>query len=287
MQRAGCEAADGRGGGGCTRLLAGSLAGPDDESISSAGALVFSACVLSVRVQCVNDPSKQTVTRMDREEEASAVAKPEITSPSIARYPWATPISRAMLGPMRGCAMGWLAVVTICCGCGGKSRHGGADVDGGGPRPFTTGAGGTGGIPDAGFDALPDAEQDASRDVLSDYVDPGCPDMEPPPPEYECDPLADVSGCDPGFACYPWLDRPYGDGCDFEVFGSSCLPPGSGTQGQRCGNDYGWCAAQYICVVGASIGARCARLCNPSGPNTCPNGLICGLVDVEGFGVCG
>jgi hypothetical protein len=192
-----------------------------------------------------------------------------------------------MLASMRERAMGWLAVVTLCCGCGGKSRHGSTGVDDGGPQPFTTGAGGTGGLPDAGLDGAADAAEDAPSDVLSDYVDPGCPDAEPPPPQNECDPLAEETGCDAGFACYPGLDRPFGDGCEFEVFGSSCLPPGTATQGERCGNEFEWCAAQHICVVGASVGPRCARLCDPTSLNTCPNGLICGLVDVEGYGVCG
>lgn len=187
---------------------------------------------------------------------------------------------------MRERAMGWLAVAAICCGCGGKSQHGGPQDDTG-PPPFTTGAGGTGGLPDAGVDALPDASEDAAEDVFSDYEDPGCPDMEPPPPEFECDPLAPTDQCDTGLACYPWVDRPFGDGCGFEVFGSSCLPPGPGTQGDRCGDEFEWCAGGHICVVGGSAGARCAALCDPTGADTCPNGLLCGLVDVEGFGVCG
>lgn len=182
--------------------------------------------------------------------------------------------------------MGWLAVVAMCCGCGGKSQRG-SDLDDGGPQPFTTGAGGSGGLPDAGVDALPDGAEDASEDVFSDYVDPGCPDMEPPPPQNDCDPLAPMSVCDPGLACYPWVDRPFGDGCEFEVFGATCLPPGPGVQGARCGDDFDWCAAGHICVVGASAGARCARLCDPTASNSCPNGLLCGLVDVEGYGVCG
>jgi len=187
---------------------------------------------------------------------------------------------------MRAGAMGWLAAVVVGFGCGGKSQHGGG-VEDSGPPPFTTGAGGTGGVSDAGLDALPDAAEDAAEDVLSDYVDPGCPEMDPPPPQFECDALAEFNECEDGFACYPWVDRPFGDGCEFEVFGSSCLPAGTGEQGSRCGSAYEWCAAGHICVVGASAGARCARLCDPSSPNTCPNGLVCGLVDVEGFGVCG
>lgn len=174
--------------------------------------------------------------------------------------------------------------------CGGNTERGGDDPlpDSGVPDsgPVTTGSGGTQPIPDAAPD-VPDAGSDAPMDVVSDYVDPGCPDAEPPPPIAECDPFASPTGCEAGLACYPFVERPGGDGCDFERFGAICMPPGQVQAGERCGASYGWCDAGLLCVVGALSGARCLQLCDPFGPETCSGGLVCSPVDVEGYGVCG
>jgi len=174
-------------------------------------------------------------------------------------------------------------------GCGGTTRRG--FDDSASSTNSTTGAGGSPVLPDAEPDAQPDADLDAGidavSDVVSDYVDPGCPDAEPPVAVNECDPLATPTGCDPGLACYPFVERPEGDGCEPEVFGTMCLPPGGGQKGDRCGEEYDWCGAGLLCVVGAISGARCLELCDPFGPDTCPSGLVCAPVDVEGYGVCG
>jgi len=174
-------------------------------------------------------------------------------------------------------------------GCGGSTERGLDDGAGGATSSttstLTTGTGG--GLPEAGPDADLDAGSDAPIDAVSDYVDPGCPDAEPPPPEIECDPFATPTGCEPGFACYPFIERPGGDGCGFERYGASCLLPGPVQAGGRCGRDYGWCGEGMLCVVGALSGARCLTMCDPFGPATCPGGLICTSVDVEGIGVCG
>ena len=191
-----------------------------------------------------------------------------------------------MLARMRWGAPNYLLLTVFVVGCGGSTKRGlGDDLDASTvtATSSTTGFGGSGGFPDAGPDSGPDVEMD----VVSDYVDPGCPDAEPPAPIIECEPLATPDGCDPGLACYPFVQRPSGDGCGFEQYGARCLEPGTVPLGERCGDGHGWCGAAALCVVGALPGARCLQLCDPSEPNTCPNGLVCAPVDVEGYGVCG
>ena len=191
---------------------------------------------------------------------------------------------------MRWGALQFLVLAVLLAACGGNTQRGFDNDDT--TSNSTTGAGGGSIKPDTGSDAEPDAEPDAGPDVavdvVSDYVDPGCPDAEPPEGLHECEPLASPTGCEPGLACYPYLDRPEGDGCNFEEFGTVCLPPGGSQAGERCGDDsFDWCGAGLLCVVGALPGARCLELCDPYGPSTCPDGLVCAPVDVEGFGVCG
>ena len=189
-----------------------------------------------------------------------------------------------MLLPMRWGARHYLVLTVFIVGCGGTTKRGLDDeVDADTvTSTSTTGVGGSG-MPDA----EPDAGPDAAMDVVSDYVDPGCPDAAPPEPVIECQPLAVPDGCAPGLSCYPYIQRPDGDGCGFEQYGARCLEPGLVAPGERCGGEFGWCAAGALCVVGSLPGARCLQLCDPFGPNTCPNGLICAPVDVEGYGVCG
>lgn len=187
---------------------------------------------------------------------------------------------------MRWGAPYYLLLTAFVVGCGGTTRRGlddDPDADAVTSSSTTTGFGGSTGFPDA----EPDAAPDASMDVVSDYVDPGCPDAAPPAPVIECEPLATPDGCDPGLACFPYVQRPSGDGCGFEQYGARCLEPGSVPLGGRCGDSFGWCGARSLCVVGALPGARCLQLCDPFGANTCPAGLICAAVDVEGYGVCG
>jgi hypothetical protein len=191
---------------------------------------------------------------------------------------------------MRWGAPQLVLMAAFLAACGGNTRRGFDSSD----TSATSSSTGTTGMtlpPDAGPDALPDAEpdtgEDVAVDVVSDYVDPGCPDAEPPEPERECDPLASPTGCEPGLACYPFVDRPKGEGCDHETFGTACLEPGPSHAGDRCGSEFGWCAEGLLCVVGALSGARCLELCDPFSPDTCSDGLVCAAVDVEGYGVCG
>jgi hypothetical protein len=114
-----------------------------------------------------------------------------------------------------------------------------------------------------------------------------CKPEDLPPPSVECDPFG-VNTCGPGAACFPFVDHPEGSGCGAQNYGTRCAPTGVGTQGQLCGEEVGdWCAAGHVCVVGQRAGKRCAALCQPGVPDQCSGGLICGDLDVSGFGVCG
>lgn len=115
----------------------------------------------------------------------------------------------------------------------------------------------------------------------------GCKPEDLPPPRVECDPFGSNT-CGDGAACYPFVEHPGGSGCDAQTYGTRCLPIGSGTQGQLCGEEVGdWCSGGHVCVVGQRAGKRCAALCQPNVADQCSGGLICGDLDVSGFGVCG
>ncbi len=117
---------------------------------------------------------------------------------------------------------------------------------------------------------------------MSDTAGPGCPDAGKPPPALECDAYSEPSGCDPGDACYPFVDYP-SEPCGQETYGTICAPAGTGMQGDPCGNSL--CAPRHVCVI-TGQGTQCIELCQLEGPNTCPAGLFCVPVDVDGFGGC-
>jgi hypothetical protein len=157
--------------------------------------------------------------------------------------------------------------------CSGGVNIAGEDADGGvepdGSHPA-----------DAGKKPLPDA---GAADALPDYVDPGCPDAGPPVQMFECDPYKAANGCPDGQNCYIY-GQPPADPCGQELYGSTCQPGGIGTQGTPCGSATD-CASGYVCVISGS-GTQCIELCKLSGDATCPPGLVCEPIDVEGFGGC-
>jgi hypothetical protein len=190
-----------------------------------------------------------------------------------------------MLAPM-----GWRSVgirlgsyAVLLASCGGHTTIGSDDFDGG-----TAGGAGSGGTGGTRFDGgIPLPATGGNTYDASDFEDPGCPDAEPPEPYFECDPLASVSGCASGYACYPVVYHPVdGSGCGQQQYGAVCMVPGAGTGGDPCGDGYGICAAGHICVVGSKPGKRCAKICPLVGEHNCPLGLICGETDIEGIGVC-
>jgi len=157
-------------------------------------------------------------------------------------------------------------------GGGGSVGHAGS-VSRAGSSSSVAGhaSGGSGSLPrDAGFD---------------EYTDPGCPDAGPPQQRNECDPFAATPSCPPGQGCYPFVDHPL-QGCGEQTFGTVCAPAGSGRQGAACGDGGNDCASGFVCVVGSQPGKHCVQLCRMGVANSCPRGMICGELDVEGFGVC-
>lgn len=183
----------------------------------------------------------------------------------------------------------WATAFALAVACGGSVNTDGGSTTGGtggtgavgafggtggtGGTVFTGGTGGTvftggtGGKPDSGTGGT--------------YVDPGCPDAEPPEPYYECD-VFGPNTCPPGDACYPYVQYPTGP-CELEQYGAVCIPAGTGQQGEPCGA--GTCAAGLVCVI-TGQGTECVQICKLGGPNTCPKGLFCVPIDVEGIGGC-
>lgn len=201
--------------------------------------------------------------------------------PTTLREAWALSVVRGLW-----CVLSALCVVAILGGCGGSV--GGPEGAGGAliPIPSLTGgsagSGGeaTGGAPGTGGTTI------ATGGSEPDYEEPDCPDIEPPPPTQECDPLEPAAtGCGVGEGCYPYLQYPGGERCGLPQFGSVCAPASTGSQGDSCGDQQGYCEPGFLCVVGTGGGPRCARLCLTAEP-TCPAGLVCTETDVQGYGVC-
>jgi hypothetical protein len=99
----------------------------------------------------------------------------------------------------------------------------------------------------------------------------------------ECDPFAATPACADGEGCYLLIR--YTDGmCGQPQYGTACLPEGSGTQGDVCGNG-GECAAGFICVE-SRLGPQCVHVCDPDRLGSCNDGRVCDRLDVPGFGGC-
>lgn len=151
-------------------------------------------------------------------------------------------------------------------------------------------------LPDAGdLDASPDGgETDAGSpipdggkepDRPGEYEDPDCPDTPLEPPYLECDPLAEGStGCAVGEACHPFVRYPESE-CEQESYGAICMPEGTGTQGSPCGSGESSCKGGFVCVI-SGAGVQCVKLCDLDTIASCPDGLVCEPLDVEGFGGC-
>jgi hypothetical protein len=164
----------------------------------------------------------------------------------------------------------------------------GIGVAGCGPSVETIGSTEGGG---GGFDAGPDGHFpvghggfDAGHDALPDYVDPGCPDAGPPLTMFECDPYNQHNGdCAPEDGCFIFVQYPT-EPCGQETYGAVCALAGSGKQGAGCDGAQN-CAGGFVCVVSGS-GNQCVQLCELTGNDGCPPGLVCEPIDVQGFGGC-
>lgn len=177
-----------------------------------------------------------------------------------------------------GCA---LLSVFLVSGCSGKyvtglEESGSGGLNGTGGDAASGGLSATGGM-DGGTGG------DASTGGGEPYVEPECPDEEPPEPYSECDPLDPYADCQAGFGCYPFLEYPFGEGCGHPMFGSFCAPEDVGVQGDNCDNSN--CEPGFMCILGQG-GKRCLKICEPIRDHACPDGLICGETDVQGYGVC-
>lgn len=182
------------------------------------------------------------------------------------------------------------AGVLVAAACGGSVS---GDDGSGGTGAGGTGAGGvgaTGGTPTGGFGGTVISGGTGGKDSGSGgstggsggtYVDPGCPDAEPPPPIKDCDPFG-PNTCKNGEACYPFVQYP-DKPCEQEIFGAICAPVGTGKQGDPCGASN--CAGGFVCVV-TGQGTECVQLCDLFGAAKCPPGLFCVPIDVEGIGGC-
>jgi hypothetical protein len=168
--------------------------------------------------------------------------------------------------------------------CGGSVEvvNGGGGSAGSAGRGGQSGHAGHVGLAGAGSGGLA-SPRDAGFD---EYVDPGCPDAAPPPEVMECDPFSADPTCLKGEGCYPFVDHPFGAGCGTQSFGTQCLRAGVGRQGDDCTDGSSGCASGFVCVVGSEPGKHCVQLCKMGVQNSCPAGLICGELDVEGYGVC-
>lgn len=201
--------------------------------------------------------------------------------------------------------LGLLGVVALVGGgiaiaCGGSVRgDGSGDPDasagtgafGGAPTGGAPGGGGIGGIPSGGGGTSTGGTPSGGGGTNTGgtggtYVDPGCPDAQAPPGEFECDPLG-ANTCPAGQACFPFIIYP-SKPCDFEVYGAKCSLAGSTQQGEPCGSFGSYvslCAPGLSCFI-TGQGTECLQLCQIGKPNACPPGLLCGATDVEGVGAC-
>jgi hypothetical protein len=130
-----------------------------------------------------------------------------------------------------------------------------------------------------GSDQAPSSTEGEDLEV---FDDPGCPEKIEPLVEETCSPFDSAGTCIGDWGCYPYVDYPSSP-CEPERFGTRCEPAGSGVQGDDCRAE--GCAPGFLCVASGQ-GTLCAELCPLPGPNTCAAGLICGSVDIQGFGVC-
>lgn len=146
------------------------------------------------------------------------------------------------------------------------------------------GSGGEGGESTASKTTTGPGGKDAGTDALSEFTDPPCDDPPPPLEEFTCDPYAQGNGdCSFGEGCYIYVDYPP-EPCGQEIYGSLCLPAGTGQQGDPC-NGAQSCGGGFVCVVTGS-GTQCVALCELDQIGVCPSGLVCEPIDVEGFGGC-
>ena len=174
--------------------------------------------------------------------------------------------------------LGCAALLLAAIGCGGSVDDSDAAEStprgtGGTAAPAEAGSPSTGGAGGAPRDSGGDTEP---------FRDPGCPEVSRVPGVHACDPFSPIgSSC--GFAerCIPYVE--YADDCGTEIFGTRCVPTGTGVQGDECNTAE--CGAGFVCVA-TGEGNQCSQLCDLTGLHDCPPGLLCEPLDVDGSYVC-
>lgn len=146
------------------------------------------------------------------------------------------------------------------------------------------GAGGGSEFDQSGETTFMSAGASAVDGGFREYVDPRCLDAGPPVEVDQCDAFSAASGCPTGQGCYPFVMHPQGAGCGTPISGTQCSRAGPGHQGAPCNAGVSECASGFACVVGAEPGKHCAHLCRIGDKSSCALGLICGDLDIEGFG---
>lgn len=175
-----------------------------------------------------------------------------------------------------------VTILTLCQACGGSVAAGPDPADGESDADAIGDAFDTGSIHhrDTGAGETVTWDTHVEPDT---YLDPGCPDAPLPPPENKCDPFESPSRtCPKGEACMPFVTYPT-VACEPEVYGTTCYPAGTGTQGSPCSG--GGCAGGFVCVV-SGAGNQCGAICKAGAVGACAEGLVCSPIDVPGFGVC-
>ncbi len=117
----------------------------------------------------------------------------------------------------------------------------------------------------------------------STYVDPHCPDAGPPNTVHQCDVMDPIASCKGKGGCYP-VAIPPETKCGAETYGTMCLTAGTGTQGVACGGKSN-CAPGYVCLITGGD-TQCSKLCDLKVKQSCPQGYVCGPIDVPGFAAC-
>jgi len=244
----------------------------------------------SVRLQALGESDKSKETAKSRLRLRRMT--PVLAVPAFAGY-----LNAVMFGCRTAIGLGSFALaLASASACGGAvahnddvpsagQSHGGTHTAQAGSR--SGGGGGGGATGRAGSGGSSGAVSAGGSLTDPPPVDEGCPMQQPPQVDMQCDPF-NPGECGAGSGCYPFVDHPQGSGCDQQRYGTVCLSAGQGKQGDLCGDDVGdFCAAGFVCVVGQRAGKRCAALCQPGATDQCTGGLICGDLDVAGFGVCG
>ncbi len=174
----------------------------------------------------------------------------------------------------------WVLLTNACGGNADSfSRSSGRNLDAGPSETITQSPEPNTSVADSTTRPRPSSPDEEDLEI---FDDPGCPETVEPVVVDTCSPFETESSCFGDWSCFPYVEYPSAP-CEPERFGTRCEPTGPGRQGDDCRVES--CGAGFLCVASGQ-GTVCAELCALPGPNTCAPGLICGSVDIRGYGVC-